>query len=75
MYDPGWIVLTVFQGATTMSQAYQIVGTENRLSSDQLATMLSREGQWLLPLVGLIDQAECAVDEVIDVMGRADTRS
>jgi len=54
-----------------MSQAYQIVGTGDRLSSDQLATMLSREGQWLLPLVGLIEQAECAVDEVIDVMGRA----
>jgi len=54
-----------------MSEAYQIVGTEDRLSSEQLATMLSREGQWLLPLVGLIEQAECAVDEVIDVMGRA----
>jgi len=54
-----------------MNQAYQIVGTGDRLSSEQLATMLSREGQWLLPLVGLIEQAECAVDEVIDVMGRA----
>lgn len=54
-----------------MNQAYQIVGTGDRLSSEQLATMLSWEGQWLLPLVGLIEQAECAVDEVIDVMGRA----
>jgi transposase-like protein len=60
-----------FQGATTMDQGYQIVGTGDRLSSEQLARMLSREGQWLLPLVGLIEQAECAVDEVIDVMGRA----
>jgi transposase-like protein len=54
-----------------MDQAYQIVGTEDRLSSEQLATMLSEQGQWLLPLVGLIERAECAMDEVIDVMGRA----
>lgn len=54
-----------------MTQAYQIVGTGDRLSSEQLARMLRREGQWLLPLVELIEQAECAVDEVIDVMGRA----
>ena len=54
-----------------MTEAYQIVGTKDRLSSRQLAAMLSREGQWLLPLVALIEQAECAVDEVIDVMGRA----
>jgi len=54
-----------------MDQAYQIVGTGDRLTSEQLATMLSHQGQWLLPLVGLIEQAECAVDEVIDVMGRA----
>ncbi len=54
-----------------MSEGYQIAETGDRLSSEQLARMLSREGQWLLPLVELVEQAECAVDEVIDVMGRA----
>lgn len=54
-----------------MSEAYQIVGNEDRLSSEPLATMLSQQGQWLMPLVRLIERAECAMDEVIDVMGRA----
>lgn len=54
-----------------MNQGYQIVGSGDRLSSEELTTMLSDQGQWLLPLVGLIEQVECAVDQVIDVMGRA----
>jgi hypothetical protein len=32
---------------------------------------LSKEGQLLLPMLELIEQAEMAVDELIDVMGRA----
>ena len=54
-----------------MNQAYQIVGAGDRLSSQPLAAFLVKEGQLLLPLVQLIEQAECAVDELIDVMGRA----
>jgi transposase-like protein len=32
---------------------------------------LVKEGQFLLPMVELVEQAECAVDELVDVMGRA----
>lgn len=47
---------------------YQII---DRNDSKELAKFLSKEGQFLLPVLELIDQAEAAVDEVIDVMGRA----
>jgi putative transposase len=42
-----------------------------RRDSRKLAECLSKEGQLLLPMVSLIEQAEMAVDELIDVMGRA----
>jgi len=42
-----------------------------RGDSRKLAEFLSKEGQLLIPMVGLIEQAEMAVDELIDVMGRA----
>jgi len=42
-----------------------------RVDRKALTEFLAREGQWLLPMVELIEQAEVAVDEVIDVMGRA----
>jgi len=54
-----------------MSEAYQIAEAGDSVSHEQLAELLSSDGQMLLPLVRLIEQAECAVDEVIDVMGRA----
>jgi transposase-like protein len=47
---------------------YQII---ERLDSEKLAEYLSQEGQFLLPMLSLIEQAEVAVDEVIDVVGRA----
>jgi putative transposase len=48
--------------------AYQII---DRRDSEKLAEFLSWEGQFLLPMLSLIEQAEVAVDEVIDVVGRA----
>lgn len=42
-----------------------------KASSRELAEFLAREGQLLLPMADLIAQAECAVDELIDIMGRA----
>jgi len=47
---------------------YQIATKED---SRKLAEFLSREGQLLLPMLELITQAEMAVDELIDVTGRA----
>jgi transposase-like protein len=54
-----------------MNAAYQIVSRESKASSRELSEFLSKEGQLLLPLVELVERAECAVDEVVDVMGRA----
>jgi len=51
-----------------MSRVYQIAERKDRKA---LAEFLSKEGQLLLPMVELIEQAEMAVDELIDVMGRA----
>ncbi len=51
-----------------MKAEYQIA---DRKDSRALAQFLSREGQALLPLLELIEQAEMAVDELIDVAGRA----
>jgi transposase-like protein len=48
--------------------AYQVI---DRNESKALAEFLASEGQFLLPMVDLIVQAELAVDEVIDVVGRA----
>ena len=36
-----------------------------------MAALLAREGQLLLPLLDLIEHAEAAIDDLIDVMGRA----
>ena len=50
-----------------MKKRYQVVEREARVASEELTKFLVEEGQLLLPMVGLIEQAECAVD----VMGRA----
>jgi putative transposase len=47
---------------------YQIT---DRKDSRALAEFLSQEGQLLLPMVQLIEQAEMAVDELIELSGRA----
>ena len=51
-----------------MKAEYQIA---DRRDSRALAEFLSGEGQALLPMLELIEQAEMAVDELIDVAGRA----
>ena len=47
---------------------YQII---SKTDSRKLADFLSQQGQLLLPMVGLITQARAAVDDLIDVTGRA----
>jgi transposase-like protein len=54
-----------------MTRSYQISSKKSKASSRELAQFLAKEGQLLLPMVDLIEQAECAVDELVDVMGRA----
>ncbi|MFQ5745457.1 MAG: IS256 family transposase [Acidobacteriota bacterium] len=57
-----------------MSERYQIVSTDaidTKPTSKELAAFLAKEGQLLLPMIDLVEQAQCAIDELIDVMGRA----
>ena len=51
-----------------MNGSYQVVGPKD---SRALSEFLAKEGQILLPMLDLITQAEMAVDELIDVAGRA----
>ena len=51
-----------------MRKDYQIADVKD---SRKLAEFLSKEGQLLLPMLELVERAEVAVDELIDVMGRA----
>ena len=51
-----------------MKTSYQIVGKND---SKKLAEFLAKESQLLLPMLELIEGAQMAVDEVIDVAGRA----
>ena len=48
--------------------SYQVV---TKKDSREFAKFLSKDRQLLLPMLELITQAEMAVDELIDVMGRA----
>jgi putative transposase len=54
-----------------MAERYQIVPADANLDSKELATFLAKDGQLLLPMLDLVEQAQCAIDEVVDVMGRA----
>jgi len=51
-----------------MSKAYQVCDAKD---SRHLAEFLAKDGQLLLPMLDLISRTEAAVDEVIDVAGRA----
>lgn len=51
-----------------MKGTYEVMdGTDRRA----IAEFLKSEGQFLLPMVELVDRAELAIDEVIEVIGRA----
>lgn len=57
-----------------MSESYAIVpppGSPAPLDPKRIAALLAKDGQLLLPLLDLLENAQCALDDVIDVMGRA----
>ena len=54
-----------------MKRSYHTISKKGQTSAKQLAEILSRHGQGLLPMVDLIEQSRLAVDELIDVAGRA----
>ena len=57
-----------------MTQRYHVVSLPDRpsaLDPQRLAQVLARGGQLLLPMLDLIENAQTAIDDLIDVMGRA----
>ena len=54
-----------------MNESYQIAQTGTNVGSKELSDFLTKEGQLLLPMVQLIEDAEVAIDDLVDVMGRA----
>ena len=51
-----------------MAKAYHIIGKDDRQG---LMRFLSKNGQVLLPLVERIEPSKLAVDDLIEVLGRA----
>lgn len=51
-----------------MEKKYQVIGRSGRRG---LARRLTNHGQGLLPLVDLVKSTELALEELIDVTGRA----
>ena len=54
-----------------MKKSYHTLTTKGPTNTRRLAEFFSRNGQGLLPMVELIEQSRLAVDELIDVAGRA----
>jgi hypothetical protein len=57
-----------------MTKSYQIVsppGSSPTLDPQRIAELLAKDGQLILPLLELLENAQCALDDLIDVMGRA----
>ena len=51
-----------------MKRTYEV---RDRADKRAIREFLKREGQFLLPMLELVEQTEVAIDEVIQVMGRA----
>ena len=56
---------------TALQKSYHSISTQGQTNSRRLAEFFSRHGQGLLPMVDLIEQSRLAVDELIDMAGRA----
>jgi transposase-like protein len=56
---------------TALRRSYHTLTTKGEANARRLAEFFSDNGQGLLPMVDLIEQSRLAVDELIDVTGRA----
>ena len=54
-----------------MRRNYHTIDKQGKVGERKLAEFLVRNGQALLPMLELIEQSRMALDELIDVMGRA----
>ena len=51
-----------------MKRTYEVASATDKRA---MAEFMKREGQFLLPMVELVERTELAIDAVIQVMGRA----
>jgi putative transposase len=54
-----------------LKKSYHTISSKGASNAGRLAEFFSRHGQGLLPMVDLIEQSRMAVDELIDMTGRA----
>jgi len=54
-----------------LKKSYHTISNKGASNAGRLAEFFSRHGQGLLPMVDLIEQSRMAVDELIDMTGRA----
>lgn len=54
-----------------MQRSYHTIDKQGKVGERKLSEFLVRNGQVLLPMLELIEQSRMAIDELIDVMGRA----
>jgi len=54
-----------------VKRSYHTINQQGKVGERKLAEVLVRNGQALLPMLELIEQSRMAIDELIDVMGRA----
>ncbi len=54
-----------------MRRNYHTIDKQGKVGERKLTEFLVRNGQVLLPMLDLIEQSRMAIDELIDVMGRA----
>jgi transposase-like protein len=54
-----------------VKRSYHTIDKQGKVGERKLAEFLVRNGQALLPMMELIEQSRMAIDELIDVMGRA----
>jgi len=54
-----------------VQKAYRTIRKQGKISEQELASFLVKNGQGLLPMVDLIEQCQVACDQLIDMTGRA----
>ncbi len=54
-----------------MKRNYHTLATQGEVNERKLAEFLAKNGQQILPMVELIAQSRMAVDDLVDVLGRA----
>jgi transposase-like protein len=54
-----------------VKKSYHTIGKQGKVKEQELTEFLSKNGQFVLPMVDLIEQCQWACEELIDVTGRA----